>query len=735
MSNLRRLLFIWILLPFGAWGLDSAHGWCELGGEVVMGPGSSQSTTKVQRSFPSCLVNVYLSGTSTHASIYSDSSGTPLGNPFTATSKGYWSFFGQNGNYDVTISGAGISAPFTFGSILFNSPSRFYIDPTSPAYGVKCDGSTNDATGLQAAINAAIAQNLPLQLPQGECKYGTTLTINGSIEVKGTGSNNASGSFLVYSGTSDAILVHNNSSTVFAADFANLGVLSSSGTGRYAFNLNNVSQSYFTNISVNNTSQNPFSECFHIEDSTVLFFDQIVATQADTCFHLDNVGANVDVSDIWIKDANLFQNTNVFWPEGVVTNVILVNSHVEQYSDLIHLDNTSTPQFSGHVALNVSNFTIRDSYILANNYTDFSPTPRLISGVGVSGKYFYVQGINFLSNRTFFITPSPSTPFNFDINAGGTISGHVIIHGNLWGQLTGTLIASNTASILFSLRDNFDEYAGTPPRTADFGPTVNGWGVYGRLGLVGLGANNTAPLYTADVFDNRSGKFSQAGVRRATGQSNSLQSFVVTDAAGTYIAGMHTDDNTNIFLGRNSGAANTVSGSAGTNNAFVGAFAGLVNTSGKNLTGVGSIALVANTTGTEDTGVGGNALGGNTTGANNTGVGYFAGVGDSGSANTTGSNNTYLGVYTGPGSAQRTNCTSIGYQAKCDANNEIFLGNNSVSKYSFGGRCALYIGTGSPNSVVTGFPCDLYLNVSGGASTTLYVKQSGSNTNTGWVGK
>jgi hypothetical protein len=44
-------------------------------------------------------------------------------------------------------------------------------------------------------------------------------------------------------------------------------------------------------------------------------------------------------------------------------------------------------------------------------------------------------------------------------------------------------------------------------------------------------------------------------------------------------------------------------------------------------------------------------------------------------------------------------------------------------------------GAGSPNGSVTGSPGDLYLNTSGGASTTLYVKESGTATNTGWVGK
>ena len=44
-------------------------------------------------------------------------------------------------------------------------------------------------------------------------------------------------------------------------------------------------------------------------------------------------------------------------------------------------------------------------------------------------------------------------------------------------------------------------------------------------------------------------------------------------------------------------------------------------------------------------------------------------------------------------------------------------------------------GTGSPEGVVTASPGRLYLNLSGGVSTTLYVKTSGIETNTGWTAK
>lgn len=44
-------------------------------------------------------------------------------------------------------------------------------------------------------------------------------------------------------------------------------------------------------------------------------------------------------------------------------------------------------------------------------------------------------------------------------------------------------------------------------------------------------------------------------------------------------------------------------------------------------------------------------------------------------------------------------------------------------------------GTGSPENVVTGSVGDLYTRTDGGANTTLYVKESGNNSNTGWVAK
>jgi hypothetical protein len=44
-------------------------------------------------------------------------------------------------------------------------------------------------------------------------------------------------------------------------------------------------------------------------------------------------------------------------------------------------------------------------------------------------------------------------------------------------------------------------------------------------------------------------------------------------------------------------------------------------------------------------------------------------------------------------------------------------------------------GAGTPEGAREGNVGDLYINTSGGAGVTLYVKESGNGTNTGWVAK
>jgi hypothetical protein len=103
-----RKLWALLLLLVPALGMaqtDALNGWCDLGSTSAQVQGLN-STNKLQGSIPQCTVTVYLTGTTTKATIFADSIGTPLANPFTAGTKAQWLFWAATGvGYDVTLSG------------------------------------------------------------------------------------------------------------------------------------------------------------------------------------------------------------------------------------------------------------------------------------------------------------------------------------------------------------------------------------------------------------------------------------------------------------------------------------------------------------------------------------------------------------------------------------------------------------------------------------------------------
>src|SRR3974390_2820865 len=86
------------------------HGTCSIGNTKANTQGLASSNTLVA-SYPQCTVTVYQHGGGLTA-IYSDSSLTPLSNPFTATSNGSFIFYANTANtYDIVLTG-GLSGGF-----------------------------------------------------------------------------------------------------------------------------------------------------------------------------------------------------------------------------------------------------------------------------------------------------------------------------------------------------------------------------------------------------------------------------------------------------------------------------------------------------------------------------------------------------------------------------------------------------------------------------------------------
>lgn len=236
---------------------------------------------------------------------------------------------------------------------------------------------------------------------------------------------------------------------------------------------------------------------------------------------------------------------------------------------------------------------------------------------------------------------------------------------------------------------------------------------------------------------------------------NALSSGTGNTALGYQAGKLVATTTNNTFIGYTAGtaatgASNTAIGNAsfkttqGFNNCTaVGSTAlGSTSQAASNCTAVGQAAGLAATSAANITFIGQGAGQAVTTGGTNTFIGAQAG--NAGTAITTGTLNTFVGYSAQAAANNVTNASVIGANAISPGNNTVQLGDSactavSAALKSTGGTLTLNAtvlrtGTGSPESVVTGSPGDIFLNTTGGAGTTLYVKQSGSATNTGWVG-
>jgi len=175
-----------LLLATAAMARTPVSGWCEQGNQVVSTTGVPNSTTKVQRSYPSCTVRVtiYNGGAAT---LFSDDSGTSLSNPFTANSNGSWSFFADANTYTVTLSGAGIAAPFSMNYAVSGGTNGTV---TVVASGSLTSGTIVTGGGSQTLQTACLTCTLD---SSGNMSLPGTLAVTGHVTLEGVTSAGATG--------------------------------------------------------------------------------------------------------------------------------------------------------------------------------------------------------------------------------------------------------------------------------------------------------------------------------------------------------------------------------------------------------------------------------------------------------------------------------------------------------------------------------------------------------------
>lgn len=133
MKRLSALLTLVLCLSASSFARQKLDGFCEQGNKTVTTSGLT-STTKVQQSYPSCTVTIYLAGTVTPATLYSDNAGTPKANPLTADTNGYWFAYADNGRYDKRYSSGGIASPFTYGDALLDDNAETTLTQNQMAF-------------------------------------------------------------------------------------------------------------------------------------------------------------------------------------------------------------------------------------------------------------------------------------------------------------------------------------------------------------------------------------------------------------------------------------------------------------------------------------------------------------------------------------------------------------------------------------------------------------------------
>ncbi|CAB5194568.1 Pectate lyase superfamily protein [uncultured Caudovirales phage] len=164
---------------------------------------STTSTSSTLMVLSNATCTVYVAGTTTAATLYSDNGITPLANPFLSSSTGQVAFYAANGLYDLVVSkigyltvtisdielddllassgssGVGYIAAGT-GAVATTVQTKLRESVSVKDFGAVGDGVADDTAAIQAAITSAQSNGGVVFFPRG--KYRVT---TGNISISG----------------------------------------------------------------------------------------------------------------------------------------------------------------------------------------------------------------------------------------------------------------------------------------------------------------------------------------------------------------------------------------------------------------------------------------------------------------------------------------------------------------------------------------------------------------------
>ena len=191
----RSVLFLLLTICYGyhtAQAREKLQGYVECKERSAI---LETSSKKLQDCYRGATVTVYIAGTDTLATIYSDDARTPKANPFMAEPKrSHWSFYADNGSYEIRFSKAGIITPFSSQNQIVSDASEPY---NIQNFGGKGDDSTDNITALNKVLAALGASSKTvvhnggtIYFPAGIYRYSLPINVGdrGNIVFQGAGS-------------------------------------------------------------------------------------------------------------------------------------------------------------------------------------------------------------------------------------------------------------------------------------------------------------------------------------------------------------------------------------------------------------------------------------------------------------------------------------------------------------------------------------------------------------------
>jgi hypothetical protein len=310
------------------------------------------------------------------------------------------------------------------------------------------------------------------------------------------------------------------------------------------------------------------------------------------------------------------------------------------------------------------------------------PKPTAPSGAlaGVAGNvdngthyytvtYLTADGETEMSNESSVVTVIDKTT-----NGKVTVTIPVSTNANVTGRNIYRTTISSTAELKLLITVGNNTALTYLDNTADSGLT-------GALIDFNFTSNSTAgKIYSDSTLAVFSGKTTTLlGKNAGNAKANVIWNTAIGSAAGNAL----TTGTRNVFIGDHAGQGMT----SGGNNIFVGQESGFWATIGSNNTLIGQGIWSANS--------------GTTTYSGITAIG--AAIGNENTAPTervayVGSNSTFIGYLSGPTGTGITNSIAIGYLAKTTADNQVVIGNTSITQTLLNGNVG--IGVTGPTAVL-----------------------------------